>query len=284
MKSVKPNETGRARLVLEGGGLRCAFTLGILDVFLQEGIQFDAVRGVSAGALSAYAFCCKEAGIIGRLPAGNADLRLISAPSGRIDMLKYHHVLRDAAAIDPSRLDSYEGTLEFGAVRADTGEMVYFDASKARDEDQLWAMLCASCALPFSAEPVPVNGVMYFDGGMADAIPFFEDGEGDVIILTQERKYKKHHSPPSANARDVLHRWPNMRPVMSSRPKRYNQERKRAFLADEEKRAVTFCPSIPADIGIFSADPEMVRALYVDGARQAALRLSEVRSLLAGRS
>ena len=37
-------------LVLEGGGLRGIYTAGVLDVFLENGIAFDGVIGVSQGA------------------------------------------------------------------------------------------------------------------------------------------------------------------------------------------------------------------------------------------
>ena len=37
-------------LILEGGAMRGMFTSGVLDVFLEEGIEFDGAIGVSAGA------------------------------------------------------------------------------------------------------------------------------------------------------------------------------------------------------------------------------------------
>ena len=37
-------------LVLEGGGLRGLFTAGVLDVFMEHGVKFDGIIGVSAGA------------------------------------------------------------------------------------------------------------------------------------------------------------------------------------------------------------------------------------------
>jgi len=37
-------------LVLEGGGVRGIYTAGVLDVFMENGIEFDGVIGVSAGA------------------------------------------------------------------------------------------------------------------------------------------------------------------------------------------------------------------------------------------
>lgn len=37
-------------LVLEGGAMRGMFTSGVLDVFMENGIDFDGAIGVSAGA------------------------------------------------------------------------------------------------------------------------------------------------------------------------------------------------------------------------------------------
>ncbi len=38
-------------LVLEGGGMRGMFTEGVLNVFMERGLSFDGLVGVSAGAL-----------------------------------------------------------------------------------------------------------------------------------------------------------------------------------------------------------------------------------------
>ena len=35
-------------LVLEGGGMRSLFTMGIVDLMIEEGIKVDGVVGVSA--------------------------------------------------------------------------------------------------------------------------------------------------------------------------------------------------------------------------------------------
>ena len=37
-------------LVMEGGAMRGLFTAGVIDVFLENGIEFSAAVGVSAGA------------------------------------------------------------------------------------------------------------------------------------------------------------------------------------------------------------------------------------------
>lgn len=40
-------ETG---LILEGGAMRGLFSAGVMDVMMENGIQFDGIIGVSAGA------------------------------------------------------------------------------------------------------------------------------------------------------------------------------------------------------------------------------------------
>ena len=49
-------------LVLEGGGTRGIYTAGILDVFMEEGIHFDGVIGVSAGAIHGSSFVSGQKG------------------------------------------------------------------------------------------------------------------------------------------------------------------------------------------------------------------------------
>ena len=50
-------------LILEGGGMRGAFTAGVLDAFMTRGIWIGDVYGVSAGACQA---CSYLAGQLGR--------------------------------------------------------------------------------------------------------------------------------------------------------------------------------------------------------------------------
>ena len=49
-------------LVLEGGGMRGSYTLGILDVFLENRLFFPYVIGVSAGACNAASYVSRQIG------------------------------------------------------------------------------------------------------------------------------------------------------------------------------------------------------------------------------
>jgi predicted patatin/cPLA2 family phospholipase len=48
--------------VLEGGGMRGIYTAGVLDVFMENGITFDGVIGVSAGAIHGCSFVSGQKG------------------------------------------------------------------------------------------------------------------------------------------------------------------------------------------------------------------------------
>ena len=56
---MKEKKTG---LVLEGGGMRGIYTAGVLDVFMENGITFDGVIGVSAGAIHGCSFVSGQKG------------------------------------------------------------------------------------------------------------------------------------------------------------------------------------------------------------------------------
>lgn len=47
----------QAGLVLEGGGMKGVYTAGVLDFFLDKGIEFSSVYGVSAGPAICAAIC-----------------------------------------------------------------------------------------------------------------------------------------------------------------------------------------------------------------------------------
>ena len=50
----------QAGLVLEGGGMKGVYTSGVLDFFLDKGLEFSSVYGVSAGACSMCSFLSKQ--------------------------------------------------------------------------------------------------------------------------------------------------------------------------------------------------------------------------------
>lgn len=50
----------QAGLVLEGGGMKGIYTAGVLDFFLDKGIEFSSCYGVSAGICHACSYLSKQ--------------------------------------------------------------------------------------------------------------------------------------------------------------------------------------------------------------------------------
>ena len=49
-------------LVLEGGAMRATYTIGVLDVLMENNIEFDGIIGVSAGAIHGLSYVAKQPG------------------------------------------------------------------------------------------------------------------------------------------------------------------------------------------------------------------------------
>ena len=49
-------------LILEGGGMRGAFTSGVLDFWMEKELDFDDIYAVSAGACQACSYLCRQPG------------------------------------------------------------------------------------------------------------------------------------------------------------------------------------------------------------------------------
>ena len=67
----------RCALVLEGGAMRGMYTAGVLDCFMDHDISFDAVIGVSAGALFGVNLLSKQRGRVIRYNKGLTVTKII---------------------------------------------------------------------------------------------------------------------------------------------------------------------------------------------------------------
>ena len=75
----------RTGLVLEGGGMRAIFTVGVLDCFMDHDIWFPYTIGVSAGASNGISYASRQRG---RSRFSNIDLL------EKYDYIGFRHFLR----------------------------------------------------------------------------------------------------------------------------------------------------------------------------------------------
>ncbi|MBO4281473.1 MAG: patatin family protein [Lachnospiraceae bacterium] len=234
-------------LVMEGGGMRGLFTMGILDVFMERGLRFEGAVGVSAGA----AFGCNyKSGQIGRGIRYNVRY----AGDWRYKSFRSLFVTGDIFGADfcyhtlPEELDRFDAEafaanpMEFYAVATDVekGIPVYKNLMKGDEADMQF--IRASASLPLVSRVVPYGRRKLLDGGIADSIPLkFMEGRGyerNVVILTQPESYVKEPTNLLPLAKVKLREYPKMIQCMAERHIMYNKQT--AYVKERAEEGAVF--------------------------------------------
>ena len=145
-------------LVLEGGGFRGMYTSGVIDVFMENHIDFNQVVGVSAGA----AFGCNiKSKQIGRALRYNKRFCRDPRYSGLRSFIKTGDLYNKefAYGVVPTILDPFdtkvfkENPLRFTVVCTDirTGKPVYHEIKNGDALDIEW--IRASSSIPIVSKP-----------------------------------------------------------------------------------------------------------------------------------
>ena len=280
-------------LVLEGGGMRGIFTSGVLDVLMENGIYgFDTVWGVSAGAINAVSYLCRQIGRNMRdILAFRDDKRFMGlwslATTG--DIAGADFLYREVAnEIDPMDLGAFaERRSRFVAVASDVvfGTPAYLEVEELpRDVD----MVRASASLPVVSQTVEIAGGRYLDGGTTDSAPVekavAEGAERLVVVLTRDRTYEKRGAYDLQHLADRRYAdYPYYLEALRTRAKRYNEQREHIWQLEREGTAVVVTPSAPVTVGSLSgSDGESLLGLYLDGRRQGLAALEGIRAMGAG--
>ena len=266
-------------LVLEGGAMRGLFTAGVIDVLMENGIEFPAFVGVSAGA----AFGCNyKSRQIGRALRYNKrfcrDPRYCSFRSlfktGDVfgAQFCYHEVPNTLDTFDVKAFD--ENPMAFYLVASDveTGTPFYKKIDHADDTAYEW--IRASASMPIVSRVVELDGKKFLDGGVTDSIPLaFMERQYDrnVVVLTRPRDYQKQPASKLWLYRLTLRKYPNMLRAVRERHLMYNEQRAHVFAQEKAGKAFVICPDKPLEVGRMEHDPEQLQKAY-DTGRQTALR------------
>lgn len=280
----------RTGLVLEGGAMRGMFTCGILDVFLEKGIDFDSTIGVSAGAVFGCNYKSRQ---VGRALRYNKrfcrDPRYCSVRS----LLKTGDLYGAEFCYDelPNELDPFDydtferNPMEFWCVTTDveTGKARYDLMKDGRGDDM--KLMRASASMPLVSRPVSVRGRELLDGGIADPIPFDFMLSGNVdrclVILTQPYDYiKKKNSMLPLFGLFYKGKRKGIRDAMGIRHEVYNSQTERLKTLEKEGRVFVLRPASPLEIGKTEKDPSRLQAVYDEGRRLALEKLDEIKAYL----
>lgn len=278
----------QAGLVLEGGGMKGVYTAGVLDFFLDKGIEFSSVYGVSAGACHMCSYLSKQRG---RAFAVNVDYLdssdycsmkslLTTGDLFNVDMC-YHRIPEQLNPYDYGAFERYEGRAYSVATNIETGMPEYF---RIRDMKADIDKIRASASLPLVSRNVIIQGKPYLDGGISDAIPLQKsiiDGNmRNVVIMTKEEGYVREPFKELGLIRLKYGKYPKVYELMKDRHIRYN--RLLRYIEDQQKndRAFVIRPKHKSGVGRVEKDKEKLKNLYLEGYEDARECFEELQNYL----
>lgn len=260
-------------LVLEGGGLRGVFTCGVLDAFMERGIQFPLTVGVSAGACNGLSYM---SGQKGRAKASNIDL-----------MDKYHYIglkylLTQGCIMDfkllfeefPEKIIPYDYDAYFTnpnrfvmvTTNCLTGKAEYLEERK--DPRRVMEIVRASSCLPVVTKITYVDSVPMLDGGICDSIPVeyvLAQGFKDItVILTRNRGYRKSEKP-NPFLRLFYRKYPKLQDAIADRNREYNRTMDLIEHLEEEGKITVIRPLKPIEVDRMEKDTAKLRQFYNEG-------------------
>lgn len=186
-------------LVLQGGGMRVLYTAGVLDTFLEEGIEVDGAVAVSAGALFGLDYFAKQKGRTIRYTKKYAcDKRYMGIGSfiktGNIvnKEFAYYEVPVKLDVFDTKAFEKSKKEFYVAITNVDTGKAEYVNITKPLEQMEV---LRATSSMPFISRMVDIDGGKYLDGGISDNIPIDKCRELGfdkiIVILTRPIDYRK---------------------------------------------------------------------------------------------
>jgi predicted patatin/cPLA2 family phospholipase len=278
-------------LVLEGGGMRTTYTGGVLDAFMDAGVDLSYVIGVSAGANAGSHYVARQ-----RERSHRTFVDLVADPryAGWRNVRRerswfgmdfiFRTLPDELAPFDYEGFKASSRTLVSVVTDCGTGAARYY---AQRDCDPRWyvqTLLRASCSLPILSPPVSVEGRPCVDGGLSDSIPILravQDGNArNVMVLTRNAGYRKPPPRHRGLSRALLARYPAVYAAMLRRPAAYNASLDVVERAERAGSAFVLRPVRPLVVGRMERDLGRLEALYRQGYDETMARLPELEGWL----
>lgn len=283
------NVRERKGLVLEGGGMRGLFSAGVIDIMMENGIVFDGLVGVSAGA----SFGCNYKSMQpGRVLRYNLRFRNDPKYMGWRSLLRTGDIVGGSFSYHymPMKLDIFDvetfekNPMEFHVVCTDvkTGEAVYRRIDHIDYNALEW--MRASASLPILSRPVHIGNREMLDGGIADSIPLrYFESEGfkkNIVVLTQPKGYTKKKTKLMPLFHTIMRKYPAIVEAMGKRHLMYNRELEYITEQQHKGKCLIISPNDTLPISRTSKDPVKMNEVYQIGRKTGEQYLPAIKAFL----
>ena len=277
MSEQNPHTTA---IIDVGGGFRAIFGAGVLDRCLEEGIAFDHCYGVSAGSANLTSFLAHQHGRNHTFYTQYAFRKEYASVNSFIhnhNFANLDYVYGTLSNHDGENPLDYEAfaanPAQFTVVACDArdGSTKYFAKNDMHYDD--YDILKASSAVPVACQPYVIDGVPYFDGGIADPVPVqkaIDDGcDRIVLVLTRPKDVIREQHKDVAPARILRRRHPKAAERLLERYATYNTEVAAAKQYEAEGKVLILAPEELYGLSTLSKTYEGLERMYRAGYGQA---------------
>lgn len=278
--------TVKTGLVLEGGGVRGAYTAGALAWLSEQGIYFDYNIGISSGAAYLALYLSGETKIAYEMSTDfsidpqNVGLKALLKCGHFVDGDRiFTHFLKNVQGFRVKKLREAEENMEIGVYDLDEEKTVYY-TNKDLDDDL--DLIRAACSLPIASNVIEFKGRKLLDGGITKMVPIeraLEQGCNKCLIITT--KPAGFVRKPANRMIDFLMRiayrkYPSIRRDYKVRHLNYNKQMELVKSLVESGNALQVAPSSLVKVNRFKGDPEKCKMLYQMGYQDMENRKEEI--------
>lgn len=278
----------KSGLVLEGGGMRGIFTAGVLDFFLDKGIDFDICLGVSAGACHACSYIARQRGRAFSVVADYmGDKRYCSIYSliTTGDMfgakMLYEIIPKELNPIDREAFRQNHTQFYACVTNCETGKSEYPQIKDVFDDSKY---VRASSSMPLISRMVEINGNKYLDGAITDSIPVVEamrlGCEVAVVVLTRPSGYRKEDERLLGLMCRKYRAYPRLVEAMKNRAVMYNSTLEMIERYEKKGKLFVIRPDQELDIGRTEKDRTKLKTAYDLGYKKAESLCGALKSYL----
>lgn len=274
-------------LVLEGGAMRGLYSAGVLDVFLDNDIEFDGIIGVSAGVLFGVNYLSKQRG---RAIRYNKKFLNNKKYMGVWSLLKTGNIVNKEFSFYtvPQKLDIFDNEeykkskTKFYATITNmkTGKPEYVEVTDVFEQMEV---LRATSAMPYFSKVVELETGEYLDGGISDSIPVEKCKELGydkiIVILTRPIDYRKK-KPKEFLAKFAYRKYPNFAKTLNNRYKMYNETVEKIINMENKKEIFVIRPSRLIHVKRIEKNPEKLQEIYELGIEDAKKKMDELKKFL----
>ncbi len=258
-------------LVLEGGGMRGAYTAGVLAWMLENGYEADVVIGISSGSLYGAMYALNRPDIMKKISIEkaaswrNSGLGPLLLEGQVVGYNYMFETVMDEVQLPVDKLHEFKGEYYAGVYSLKDQKTIWISKDQM---DPKGRYIRAACTLPVMGRSVKIDGNKYMDGGITTMIPLeqsIEKGcDAHIVVSTKSADYvRKPQKRITYLAMRFLYRkYPKLVESFEARTEKYYEERALIEKLEQEKKAINLYPSKEVGVDRFGGSLEQYQELW----------------------